>query len=140
VEVGFYHLTRSAVEDVLPKLLEKGLAAGHRIGVRCVDERQAKALDAHLWTWDERSFLPHGMDDADAQPILLGVGDAAAANGADLLVTLTGAPPTDGFRRVLHIFDDAGREAARAHWRALDAAGITRSYWQQGDAGWEKAA
>jgi DNA polymerase-3 subunit chi len=141
VEVGFYHLTRSAVEDVLPKLLEKALAAGHRIGVRCADEAQAKALDAHLWTYDERSFLPHGTEDADAQPVFLGVGDDAASNGADLLVTLAGAPPTGGFARVLHIFDENAKAEARGYWKALDAAGVARTYWQQDDTGrWVKAA
>ncbi len=89
-EVGFYHLTRQPLDAVLPRLLEKAHAAGHRILVHCADAAQVKALDQHLWTYDDRSFLPHGVDHddlSDGIAELRGRGERFAVLGGDLIAT-----------------------------------------------------
>ena len=57
-ELWFYHLERSALEDVLPELLEKTLARGWRALVRSPDARRLEALDQWLWSWRDDSFTP----------------------------------------------------------------------------------
>src|SRR4051812_50169549 len=77
-EVLFYHLQNMTVENVLPPLLEKSLERGWRVVVQSNSPERADALDAHLWTYRDDSFLPHatwrGSDAADQPVVLAGVG------------------------------------------------------------------
>jgi DNA polymerase III subunit chi len=146
-EVGFYHLTRQPLEAVLPRLLEKAYAAGHRTLVHCADTEQLKRLDQHLWTYDEASFLPHGSEDKALQPILLTLSHEERANGPAVLAALDGLDldRIGDFARVLYLFEESHAErlaAARANWSALKGrTGVTRTYWQQDERGrWEKKA
>ena len=75
-EVLFYHLQNMSLENVLPPLLEKSLERGWRVVVQSTSEERADALDAHLWTYRDDSFLPHATwraGDAQDQPIVLAV-------------------------------------------------------------------
>ena len=75
-EVLFYHLQDMSLENVLPPLLEKSLERGWRVVVQSTSEERADALDAHLWTYRDDSFLPHATwraADAQDQPIVLAV-------------------------------------------------------------------
>ena len=77
-EILFYHLQRQPMERVLPALLEKSVERGWRVVVQGGSEERMEALDAHLWTYREGSFLPHGTwreTEAAQQPILLTVND-----------------------------------------------------------------
>lgn len=132
------------------RLAAKAHAGGQRLLVLAAPER-LDALDRLLWTFDEASFLPHGLastaDDAE-QPVLLApeLGEGAPANGARLLMLMeTGLPAGfDGFDRVLNLFEDGtpAHERARTDWKALQARdGVERSYWQQKEnGGWDKRA
>jgi len=76
-EVLFYHLQDMTLESVLPPLLEKSLERGWRVVVQSTSQERADALDAHLWTYRDDSFLPHATwraGDAADQPILLATG------------------------------------------------------------------
>ena len=73
-EVGFYHLTRSTLDEALPRLLEKAYAAGNRVLVRVGDPERLELLNRALWTYGKESFLPHGTRSdgfAEDQPIYL---------------------------------------------------------------------
>ena len=59
-EILFYHLHRQPLERVLPTLLERSLERGWRVVVQASSEERVEALDAHLWTFRDDSFLPHG--------------------------------------------------------------------------------
>ena len=75
-EVLFYHLQNMTVENVLPPLLEKSLERGWRVVVQSTSPERADALDAHLWTYRDDSFLPHAtwrVSDAADQPIVLAI-------------------------------------------------------------------
>lgn len=144
-EVGFYHLTRQPLEAVLPRLLEKAYAAGHRILVHCAGPEQLKRLDQQLWTYDEASFLPHGSEDKALQPVLLTTSQEERANTPDVLAALDGLDlkRLGDFARVLYLFEESDADrlaAARASWSALKGRdGVTRTYWQQDERGrWVK--
>lgn len=146
-EVLFYHLTESGLEAALPPLLEKSLARGWRVIVQTGSEERRDALDAHLWTFRDDSFLAHGTDHdpyAADQPILLTT-TPHNANGAGVRFMVDGAEPPaiESYQRAVFMFDghDEGQlEAARLHWRAMKAAGLAATYWQQAPGGWQRKA
>lgn len=144
-EILFYHLQRQPLEAVLPGLLERSLERSWRAVVQAGSSERVEALDAHLWTWRDDAFLPHGADAelAADHPVFLTT-EAINPNGADVLFLVDGAsrPDYSGFRRVVVLFDGhdpAALADARTGWQAAKAAGHDATYWQQSDAGrWEK--
>jgi DNA polymerase III subunit chi len=146
VEIGFYHLTRTASPEALARLLDRTLKAGQRALVLCPDAARLKALDTALWACAEPAWLPHGTvadGDPDLQPIWLST-EPEPANGAQFLFLVDGAA-TDrcsAFHRVFDLFDGNDAEkvaAARNRWRAAKEGGHELTYWKQGLRGWEKA-
>lgn len=147
-EILFYHLTETKLEDALPPLLDKSLERGWRVVVQTGTVERRDALDTHLWTWREESFLPHGTDEqpnpAD-QPVLLTI-DPGNANGATVRFLVDGAapPPLDAYDRVIFMFDghdQAELDTARDQWKRLKGEGHQLTYWQQtGDGRWAKKA
>jgi DNA polymerase-3 subunit chi len=147
-EIGFYHLTRTRLDQALPKLLGRVLGSGGRAYVLCGEADHARALDAALWTVPDPDWLPHGLagGENDAlQPILIGTADAAPGNGARFLFLVDGAESgrLGEFDRVFDLFDgadEAAVAAARRRWAAAKASGHGLAYWQQGGGGWERKA
>lgn len=147
-EVRFYHLTRKRLEEALPELLEKCLERGWRAVVMAGSEERVEALAQHLWTWRERSFLPHGTDrdgEAEHQPVWLTAADEAP-NGATVLFLTDGAESRDleRYQLVCTLFDgkdETAVTAARGHWRTWKEAGHSLTYYQQTPTGgWERKA
>jgi DNA polymerase-3 subunit chi len=150
-EIGFYHLTRTPLEQALPKLLGRVLSGGGRAMVLLASQERLEALDAALWTAGDPDWLPHGTPrtgHAEDQPVWLTTEDppeAGAPNGARFLFLLEGTSSArlDAFDRVLDLFDggdETAVAAARERWRAAKEAGHVLAYWQQGPRGWEKKA
>lgn len=147
-ELWFYHLERARVEEALPELLTKLLARDGRALVLSPEEGRLSALDQHLWTYRDDSFLPHGRADApqaEDQPVLL----ASAPdnlNQASMLFCLDGADPGDlsDWERVVVMFeasDETALAKARALWSVHKKADTLISYWKQDEAGrWKKQA
>jgi DNA polymerase-3 subunit chi len=148
-EILFYHLERHTLERVLPTLLEKSIERGWRAAVQGSSEERIDALDQHLWTYREDSFLPHGTDrqgDAAAQPVLLTV-DAANRNAAHVRFLIDGAQmPADAeqYERIVLIFDGRDEDAvaaARTCWTDSKSKGLAVTYWQADDQGrWRRKA
>src|SRR5262249_26991613 len=93
-EVLFYHLQGQSIDRVLPTLLEKSLERGWRIVVQAASDERVDALDAHLWTYRDDGFLPHGTyreSEAAAQPVVLTVNDHNP-NAAQVRFLIDGAP------------------------------------------------
>lgn len=131
----------------MPLLLEKVLARGDRAVVMASSDERVAALDSALWTYDDRSFLPHGTardGNAEEQPVWLTASNENP-NGAKVLVLTDGAIAADLSRwnLVLEVFDgnsDDTVQAARARWKAHKDAGHALTYWKQdGQGRWEKA-
>lgn len=147
-EIGFYHLTRTPLEQALPRLLGRVLAGGGRAMLLCRDAERLAALDSALWLSNDPDWLPHGTPatgQAPLQPIWLTDQDGNAPNGARFLFLVDGMESAHLplFDRVLDLFDgnDEGAvAAARRRWAAAKAAGHGLAYWQQGARGWEQKA
>ena len=147
-EVLFYHLQNRTVEDVLPGLLERSVERGWRVIVQCSEDR-AEALDAHLWTYKDDSFLAHGTSregQAADQPILLTPNDDNP-NGASVRFLVDGAPlPEDAapYERIVLLFNGDDPDAvatARERWTAAKSAGLEATYWQPDENGrWQRKA
>jgi DNA polymerase-3 subunit chi len=148
-EILFYHLQNRPLEQVLPALLEKSLERGWRVVVQGASDERIEALDAHLWTYREDSFLPHGTfrdSETAAQPILLTVKDDNP-NGATVRFLIDGAAmPKDAatYQRLVLMFDGGDADAvaaARERWREVKAAGFDATYWQPDENGsWQRKA
>jgi DNA polymerase-3 subunit chi len=148
-EVLFYHLHQQPLERVLPTLLEKSLERGWRMVVQAASDERVDALDAHLWTYRDDSFLPHGTyrePEAPSQPILLTVHDTNP-NAATVRFLVDGVPlPADisGYQRIVLLFDGADEDTvaqARTHWSSAKAAGHEATYWQPDENGrWQRKA
>jgi len=148
-EFLFYHLKGQTPEQVLPALLQKSLERGWRVVVQAGSEERIEALDAHLWTWRDDAFLPHGTwreAEAAEQPVLLTPYEHNP-NGAAVRFLVEGASlPGDSaaYERVVLLFDgndpDAV-EAARARWSEAKSAGFEVTYWQADENGrWRRQA
>ncbi|PSJ61225.1 DNA polymerase III subunit chi [Pseudaminobacter soli (ex Li et al. 2025)] len=147
-EVLFYHLTESTLEEALPALLEKSVQRGWRVVLQTGTEERRDALDAHLWTFRDDSFLAHATDREaypEEQPVLLTTGQGNA-NQARIRFMVDGAVPPDlgAYERAVFMFDghDASQlEAARGQWKQMKAGGHSVTYWQQTpERRWERKA
>lgn len=148
-EILFYHLQGQRLEGVLPALLEKSLQRGWRVVVQGASEERIEALDAHLWTYRDDGFLPHGTwrePEASAQPVLLTLTESNP-NGSNVRILIEGAPmPADpeSYRRIVLLFEGDDEEAvtaARAHWSEARGRGFDVTYWQPDESGrWVKKA
>ena len=148
-EVRFYHLTQRRLEDALPVMLERTVNRdGRRAVVVMRSPERLEALNVHLWTYDDRGFLPHGGRGdgfAEDQPIWLTVDDENP-NGAKALFLTDGAESErlPDYDLVCELFDGndaAAVDAARGRWKLYKDAGHDLTYWQQTDSGgWSKQA
>ena len=147
-EIGFYHLTKTALEPALGRLLTRVLESGQKAVVMASSEERVEALTRALWTYQTDGFLPHGSAKdgrAEEQPVFLTT-KPEVPNGASILVLVDGAeaePMPDSIDRVLIMFDgrdQASLAQAREAWRACQARGDKLVYWQQTErGGWNKA-
>jgi DNA polymerase-3 subunit chi len=150
-EALFYHLERKSLEDVLPSLLERTRERGWRAVVQSGSAERMAALDTHLWSYSESSFLAHGTaaeGHKARQPIYLTTQEENP-NGAHVLFLVGGAMPSDwaspllaGLERIVLLFDGRDPEtldAARAAWRNAKEANHDATYWKESPSGkWEK--
>jgi DNA polymerase III subunit chi len=146
-ETLFYHLEKRTLEDVLPGLLERTRGRGWRAVVRVGSAERMQALDSHLWTYSEASFLAHGTG-ADGypsrQPIYLTV-ENENPNFAHVLFLVGAAVPEDWrasalneYARIVLLFegrDEGALKAARAQWRNCKDAGHDATYWKESESG-----
>jgi DNA polymerase III subunit chi len=115
------------------RLLEKVVDRGHRVFVRTASASGARDLDELMWTYSDRSFLPHeilalGTTPSPRTPVLIGDGVAPPGH-RDLLVNLSGGVPQDleEYARIAEIVaaDDEDRRLARERFRQYRDRGCT---------------
>ena len=132
------------MEDVLPGLLEKSLDRGWSVTVMTAGEEAAAALDHHLWTYADDSFLPHGRgEDGAGHPIWI-TPQGAVPSAREVLFLVAGAvvdvEQMKGVQRTVVMFGDREAADARSLWKEVKAASLEATYWRQSENGrWEKA-
>ena len=148
-EWWFYHLSRTTLEQAAAPLMQKCLDVGWRVLAVSPSADRLAALDSILWTFDEKTFLPHGQAEAPGldparQPILL-TGKLDNQNRAEALVLMDGtkAPVDAPYIRCMVMFDDGDtdtRSLARQQFKAaMDAGLVTRYFQQTPSGGWKEA-
>lgn len=136
MRVDFYVLSEDAPDARLRwacRLAEQAAEQGSRVYLQTIDQANARRLDELLWTYNDRSFLPHeifsGGEPAHARVMVL-LGDAAAPpSHRQLVVNLTEAIPAglEQYERVAEIVDvDPERKrTARERYKQYRERGAT---------------
>lgn len=151
MDISFYQLTSTPLEQALPALLEKIWQSGARAVVLAEGPEHAEFLADKLWTYKQLSFLPHGTKkdgQPENQPIWI-TDVLENPNKANILLQTHGfiaeeiaQIPTLGFERCLDLFNGhipGAREAAKTRYTQAEVAGWQCRIWQQNEAGvWEK--
>ncbi len=125
MDVAFYHLQTQPLEKALPVLLEKTRERGWKAVVELGSGERRKAIDDLLWTYSDRTFLAHGLDeepDGAMHPIVLTLG-RGNANAAEVRFLVDGARFGDdltGYERVAVIFDGEDPMQLAAARRGLE--------------------
>jgi DNA polymerase-3 subunit chi len=126
--VDFYVLKSSAAKQrwtFACRLAEKAYLRDLRVIVLSENLADAEVIDELLWTFNERSFVPHGIRrdpaiDDPLTPVQL-TANLEAVGPADLLVNLSGRfpPGLERFGRVAEIIDadDNCRRLGRERFR-----------------------
>jgi DNA polymerase-3 subunit chi len=140
MQIDFYQLGRTPLEQVIASISQRLLGDGKRLLIVAEDEGLLGRLDRLLWDQGAASFLPHatsgGSDDA-RQPILLSTSTDAPNIARNMLIA-------DGqwreaaltFDRAFYLFEQTTLEGARLAWKMLAGReGIERRYWAQDERG-----
>jgi len=119
-QVDFYILEESSPRARMLfacRLADKVCGMGHRVFVQASSEGAARELDELMWTYHDRSFLPHCLAGADPEAAVhIGHG-MEPADGFHLLINLAAEVPgfCSRFERVAEVVD--GDEAHKAQGR-----------------------
>lgn len=110
--VDFYVLSQEggdARQRFACRLAEKAVEQGNRVYMQAASLADAQRLDDLLWTFNERSFLPHELGTAPShEKVMLLVGDVAApTTHRQLLINLTDMLPAEleSYARIAEIVD-----------------------------------
>ncbi len=134
--VDFYVLPEEGVEVIWRyacRLAEKAAALGHRIFVRTASPADAGRLDELLWTFNDRSFLPHEIATAHSpahEKVAVLLGQEPAPPGyRQLLINLSAELPADvdQYERIAEIVDNdpERKRQARERFRQYRERGCT---------------
>jgi len=124
-QVDFYLLDGRVPDGKLKaacRLSKKILARKLTAYIRTRDADEAKRLDDLMWTFEQDSFVPHGIDSDNGAPAPIVIGHAPRPAGcARVLINLGPEIPKHyaTYQRVAEIVDDqeGDRESGRQRYR-----------------------
>ena len=114
------------------RIAEKACDQGLRVAVRTASPSETAEIDDLMWTFSDRSFVPHAVWPAGAEvavetPVLISSGELPESH-RDVLVNLGAEVPSgfDRYARLCEIVtgDEAAKAAGRARWRRYRDAGF----------------
>jgi DNA polymerase-3 subunit chi len=144
--VDFYVLKSSTAKQrwtFACRLTEKAYLLDLSVVLLSETAAEALGLDELLWTFSERSFVPHDVhgdrpSHVAPTPVTL-TADLETVDGADLLVNLSGRLPSrlDRFSRIAEIIDtdDERRRLGRERFKAYRELKLAVETHQLDDAG-----
>ncbi|WP_332066115.1 DNA polymerase III subunit chi [Bartonella sp. CB189] len=138
MDILFYHMVQSQLEDVLPTLVERALARFGQVTIQCVSEEQRDAIDAHLWVYDEAAFIGHGTEYhqyPNLQPVFITTRQDNP-NNSKIRFLVEGAICSDinAYQRLVVIFDDRNDKQlslVRTQWKNYKMKNYNLTYWKQ---------
>ena len=144
-EINFYKLTRSSIEKLIPRLLEKILKENSRVLFLFKEEKNIIKYDEFLWTYKNDSFIPHSTTiskNFEFQPIILSLSEENC-NDADIILTIDGCVPNsiENYKKFIDIFDGQNKnlyEEALSRIENLSNKGYKVNCWTQSASGWVK--
>ena len=134
IKVDFYPLggpDRRARLVTACRLAEKAYDQGLRVAVRTASAAETAEFDELLWTFSDRSFVPHVVwptepDVVAATPVVVGSANLPATH-RDVLINLAPDAPADfsAYARICEVVggDEDARKAGRLRWRTYRDAG-----------------
>ena len=132
--VVFYNVPPEARSAHVVRLAEAALEREKKLVIYCGDERSAQAVDEHLWTASDTSFLPHervrpGQRPKDSHARIVIVTAEEDPIAGDILLQLDPASMTfcSGFGVVMDWVDHRSAEllsASRARFSAWREQGL----------------
>lgn len=133
-KVDFYTLgepDRRARLVTACRLAEKACDQGLRVTVRTASAAETAEFDELLWTFSDRSFVPHVVwptepDVVAATPVVVGSSSLPPSH-RDVLINLAPDAPADfsAYARICEVVggDEDARKAGRHRWRTYRDAG-----------------
>lgn len=125
------------------RLVEKAWLREHRVRVQLDPGGDSAAFDDLLWTFADRSFVPHERLAADGghagqvAAVVVADGDAKGPDDRDMLVNLADAVPAayQGYARIAEVVDadDRRRKTGRERFRFYREQGIEPQTHEMGD-------
>ncbi|MDX1924273.1 MAG: DNA polymerase III subunit chi [Rickettsiaceae bacterium] len=126
-EINFYEVTNDNFEKVVCSLIEKCYKTGINTLVHTEDEGMQEILNKMLWTFSQKSFIPHGsiLDERiEDQPVLISH-KTENFNQSKLLVMVAGAYMNpEEYERVFIVFfnqSEVQKNLARKIYQDLKA-------------------
>ena len=114
------------------RIAEKACGQGLRVAVRTASPAETAELDELMWTFADRSFVPHSVWPAEPAvaehtPVLIASG-ALPDSHRDVLINLGADSPADPsrFGRICEVVgaDEDTKRRARIRWRGYRDAGL----------------
>ena len=117
------------------RLVEKAWQKRHRVRVQLDPGGELDTFDDLLWTWSDRSFVPHHRPGAEEpgpagapSPVVMADDDAVDSGDGDLVVNLaqTVPPRFEHFARIAEVIDadETRRRRGRERFRMYRERGI----------------
>jgi DNA polymerase III subunit chi len=134
IKVDFYPLgepDRRARLVTACRLAEKAYDQGLRVAVRTASAAETAEFDELLWTFSDRSFVPHVVwptepDVVAVTPVVVGSSSLPSSH-RDVLINLAPDAPADfsAYARICEVVggDEDAKKAGRLRWRTYRDAG-----------------
>ena len=131
-QVDFYLLPTSDEGSRLRmvcRTTEKAFSLGHRVHIHTGSQALSARLDELLWTFRDRSFVPHCIAPHSAEPWPVTVGHDWDPDHGDVLVNLAPRAPAcaERFARIVEVVDQSPevQSQGRGRYRAYRELGCT---------------
>lgn len=143
-KINFYQVMNGETLKFSCQLLEKCYQNNIKTFVQLADEAMADTLNRMLWTFSQKSFIPHGGEKdpmPEKHPIYISINPTCPINASGLMLIGVERPDIKDYERVMVMIDGAVPlevKKAEAFMAALTKLGHQVEYYlQNAKAGWD---